>query len=121
MIAQDEEIFRVARELIGADCPVVHAADADAAVALMRLREIAVVITDLDASHAQLTATLKRLQHASPRSVPIVVTTASDSELVIELINEAQIFRFLNKPVNLRLLKNHVQAALQRYLSLKQG
>jgi len=34
---------------------------------------------------------------------------------VIELINEAQIFRFLNKPANLKLLKQHAQAALIRY------
>ena len=39
---------------------------------------------------------------------------------MIELINEAQIFRFLNKPVNVRLLKKHVHAALQRYLSYKE-
>jgi eukaryotic-like serine/threonine-protein kinase len=119
VIAQDEEIFRVARELIGALCPVVHAADADAAVAVMRLRQIAVVITDLDASHAQLTTTLQLLKQECPHIVPIVVTTASDSELVIELINEAQIFRFLNKPVNVRFLKSHVHAALLRYLTFK--
>ena len=38
---------------------------------------------------------------------------------MIELINQAQIFRFLNKPVNVRLLKGHVHAALQRYLTFK--
>jgi serine/threonine-protein kinase len=37
------------------------------------------------------------------------------------LINQAQIFRFLNKPVNVRLLKGHVEAALQRYLTYKQA
>ncbi len=120
VIAQDEEIFRVARELLGALCPVVHAAGADAALAVMQSREIAVVLTDLDAGHAQLTGLLKLLKNENRHSLAIVVTTASDSELVIELINEAQIFRFLNKPVNVRLLKNHVHAALQRYLSLKQ-
>ena len=44
-----------------------------------------------------------------------VMTEASDSELVIDLINQAQVFRFLTKPLNLKLLQQHVQAALARY------
>ena len=36
---------------------------------------------------------------------------------MIELINQAQIFRFLNKPVNVKLLRGHLHAALARYLS----
>jgi response regulator RpfG family c-di-GMP phosphodiesterase/tRNA A-37 threonylcarbamoyl transferase component Bud32 len=121
VVDRDEEIFRVARELIGGLCPVIYAADLDAALAAMQAQEIAVVITDVEAGHAQLTAMLKLLKQENPQILTIVVTTASDSELVIELINQAQIFRFLNKPVNVRLLKAHVHAALQRYLTFKQA
>ena len=45
---------------------------------------------------------LKLLKQENPQILTIVLTKASDSELVIDLINEAQIFRFLNKPVNVR-------------------
>jgi serine/threonine protein kinase len=121
VIDQDEEIFRVARELIGGLCPVVYAADVDAALAVMQAREIAVVITDVEAGHGQLTAMLKLLKQENPQILTIVATSASDAELVIELINEAQIFRFLNKPLNVRLLKGHVHAALQRYLTYKKS
>ncbi len=117
VIDRDEEIFRVVRELVGGLCPVVYAADADAALAVMQAREIGVVITDIDAGHGQLTEMLKILKHENPQILTIVATTASDSELVIELINEAQIFRFLNRPVNVKLLKGHVHSALQRYLT----
>jgi len=51
----------------------------------------------------------------------IVTTRASDSELIISLINEARIFRFVNKPVNLTLLQSHIVAALERYHSFKQA
>ncbi len=121
VIDADEEIFRVVRELIGGLCPVVYATGVDAALAVMQAREIAVVITDVEAGGGQLTAMLKLLKQENPQILTIVVTTASDSELVIELINEAQIFRFLNKPVNVRLLKGHVHAALQRYLTYKKS
>lgn len=121
VIDKDEEIFRVTRELIGGLCPVIYAANLDAALAAMQAQEIAVVITDVDTGHEQLTAMLKLLKQEDPQILTIVVTTASDSELVIELINQAQIFRFLNKPVNVRLLKGHVHAALLRYLAYKQA
>jgi serine/threonine protein kinase len=121
VVDKDEEIFRVARELIGGLCPVVYAADLDAALAAMQAQEIAVVITDVEAGHEQMTAMLKLLKQENPQILTIVITTASDSELVIELINQAQIFRFLNKPVNVRLLKGHVHSALQRYLTYKQA
>jgi serine/threonine-protein kinase len=119
VIDRDEEIFRVTRELVGKLCPVVYAADLDAGLQAMQAQEIAVVVTDVEARHEELTAMLKLLKQENPEILTIVVTTASDAEMVIELINEAQIFRFLNKPVNVRLLKRHVHAALQRYLSYK--
>jgi len=34
---------------------------------------------------------------------------------VIHLINEAQIYRFLNKPVNLGLMQQHLSGAIGRY------
>ena len=120
VVDQDEEIFRVTRELIGELCPVVYAAGVDAALEVMQKLEIAAVITDVESGQEQLTAMLQLLKQENPQILTIVVTTASDSELVIELINRAQIFRFLNKPVNVRLLKGHVHAALQRYLTFKQ-
>jgi len=121
VIDRDEEIYRVARELLGGLCPVVYAADADAAVAVMQAQEIAVVITDVEAGQGQLTEMLKLLKRENPQILTIVATSASDAELVIELINEAQIFRFLNRPVNVKLLKGHLNAALQRYLTYKQA
>ena len=120
VIDRDEEIYRVARELLGGLCPVVYAADADAAVTVMQAQEIAVVITDVEAGQGQLTEMLKLLKRENPQILTIVATSASDAELVIELINEAQIFRFLNRPVNVKLLKGHLNAALQRYLTYKQ-
>jgi serine/threonine-protein kinase len=121
VIDKSEDIHRVVRELVGSRCSAHYAADLDGALAIMREHEVAVVVTDVESGHEQVMAMLKILKQENPQILTIVVTTASDSELVIELINQAQIFRFLNKPVNVRLLKGHVEAALQRYLTYKQA
>jgi response regulator RpfG family c-di-GMP phosphodiesterase len=47
------------------------------------------------------------------------MTAASDSDLVIELINQAQIFRFLNKPLKLPTLQQHVVAAMAQFSKYK--
>ena len=119
VVDQDEELFRVVRELMGAQCPVLYAASADDALAALQKSEIAVVVTDVDFGEGQLTAMLKLLKQENPQILAIVATEASDSELVIELINQAQIFRFLNKPVNVKLVRGHMLAALERYLAYK--
>ena len=47
VIENEEDIFRVTRELVGGLCPVVSATDADTALQIMQTREIAVVIADV--------------------------------------------------------------------------
>ena len=62
----------------------------------------------------------KLLMAEHPEILSILVTESSDSELVIELINQAQIFRFLNKPISVKQLRGHVEAALEKYRTFKQ-
>ena len=117
VIDQNEDMFRVVTELVGNTCQTVYADTVEAAVEKMQELEIAVVITDVDFAQDQLTSMLKLLKQENPQILSIVVTSASDSEMVIELINEAQVFRFLNKPVNVNLMRTHLQAALKRYMA----
>ena len=87
----------------------------------MKKEEIAVVVADVGFGNGQITEMLKVVKQVNPQLLAIVATHASDAELVIELINQAQIFRFLNKPVNVKLLRGHLQAALARYLAFQQS
>jgi eukaryotic-like serine/threonine-protein kinase len=120
VIDQDEGVFRIARELIGGLCPVLYAAETDAALSLLKKHEIAVVIANVESSQEQLAAMLKLLKQEHPQILSIVATKAKDAELVIELINQAQVFRILHKPINVTTLKAQVHAALQRYLTYEQ-
>ncbi len=115
-----DDIFRSVHHLFAATCPVLHAADLDEAFKILADREIALIVADIESARDEAIATFKLLKQDHPEILAIVLTEASDSELVIELINQAQIFRFLNKPVNVRLLTQHVQSALTRYQSFKQ-
>jgi serine/threonine-protein kinase len=86
----------------------------------MQAQEIGVVVTDVEVGHEDIIGMLKLLKLENPQILAVVLTNASDSEMAIHLINEAQIFRFLDKPVNVKLLKHYVEAALVRYLAFRQ-
>ncbi len=115
----DQSVFRAVSELMGSVCPVLHAPDMERALAILTETEIAVIIADIRSGDQKSVATFKLLKQDHPEILAILTTEASDSELVIDLINQAQVFRFLSKPLNLKLLQQHVHAALARYQSFR--
>ncbi|MGE0557579.1 MAG: response regulator [Burkholderiales bacterium] len=119
VIDQDQSVFRAAAELISNVCPVLHAPDIDRALTTLAEQEIAVIVADIRGGDQKSLAAFKLLKQDHPEILAIVMTEASDSELVIDLINQAQVFRFLTKPLNLKLLQQHVHAALARYQSFR--
>lgn len=115
----DQSMFRAVNELMGSVCPVLHAPDMERGLTILAEREIAVIIADIRSGDQKSVATFKLLKQDHPEILAILTTEASDSELVIDLINQAQVFRFLSKPLNLKLLQQHVHAALARYQSFR--
>jgi len=112
---------RAINELFADNYHIVHVASLAEGLATMQTRAVSVIIADIGAAQPEDTAAFKLLKQEHPEILSILLTDASDSELVIDLINQAQIFRFLNKPLNYKLLKSHVQAALSRYVAFKQA
>ena len=98
---------------------VVRATSVDQAVGLLGQHEVAVLVVDLEAASTEIRTLVHLLKQEYPQILTIAVTRAADAELLIELINEAQIYRFLSKPVNQEQLVRHVEAALNRYHAYK--
>jgi serine/threonine-protein kinase len=121
LVLDDATMARAAREMAGDLCRVIHAPTLDLALHALSTNEVAVLIADLESQRVDITVLLKLLKQEHPATLVIVTTSRSDSEMIISLINEARIFRFINKPVNLTLLQSHVVAALERYYAFKQS
>jgi response regulator RpfG family c-di-GMP phosphodiesterase/tRNA A-37 threonylcarbamoyl transferase component Bud32 len=121
LIGVDDETAGAVKRFVGGACPVRQAPDFDAAIGQLEAHETALVIADLSKRREESLPALKVLKHERPEILVIVLTEASDSELIIELINQAQIFRFINKPVDTEKLKQHTQTALTRYQGFKQN
>ena len=121
VIDKDEETYRVTKGLMDGLCPVHFAAGLDAAIELMQEHEIAVVLADVGADNEDMSTMIKLLKQENPQILTVVLTAASDSDMVIELINQAQIFRFLNKPVKMNLLKKYLLSALEQYVAFEKS
>jgi eukaryotic-like serine/threonine-protein kinase len=119
VVDDDQDLYRAARELLASLCPVAYSRSPEEALKVMQEVEVAAIVADLDLAGQDMTSFVKLLKQEHPEILSIAVTSASDSEAIIDLINQAQIFRFLNKPVSLVLLKQHALAALSRYQQFK--
>ena len=107
------------KSVLGGVAPVRLVNSAEDAVKTLQSEEIALIIADLSVGQESLVTLFKLLKAEHPEMLSILVTETSDSELVIDLINQAQIYRFLNKPVNIGHLRSHVKSALKKYLAFK--
>jgi serine/threonine-protein kinase len=113
-------LFEGMKQVLGDIAPMRLVGTADDVLKALETEEIALIVADLSVGQEGLTTLFKLLKARHPEILSILVTEASDSELVIELINQAQIFRFLNKPINVRQMRGHVEAALAKYRAFKQ-
>jgi response regulator RpfG family c-di-GMP phosphodiesterase/tRNA A-37 threonylcarbamoyl transferase component Bud32 len=121
VIDEQQDAYRATDELFGTFCPVVSARGIDDAFNVLQRQEIALILADVGKGDDEITTALKLLKQVHPEILVIALVKASDSELVIELINEAQVFRLLNRPLDRALLKQHIQSALTRYQAYKQA
>ena len=85
LVLDDTPMARTTRELAGDLCRVVHAGDLDDALHALAVNEVAVIVADLESDRVDNTVLFKTLKRSHPQTLVIVVTGASDSELIIEL------------------------------------
>jgi DNA-binding NtrC family response regulator len=106
--------------LLAGSARVLQAKTPQEAAKMLQGQEIAAIVADLGAGTDGLVALFKQLKEKRPEILSILLAEEPDSELGIELINRAQIYRFLPKPVSAKELRTQVAAALRRYATLKQ-
>ena len=120
VVAPEPALARGLAKLLTGVAPVERAASAVEAVKALAAREVGVIVADLAAGRDGLAALFKLLKTERPEVLSILVTDAPDSDLAIEMINHAQVYRFLPKPVEGKLLRDHIESALRKYAKFKQ-
>jgi DNA-binding NtrC family response regulator len=119
VLDEDPLTVTIVRELLPPGSIVVPATNVETALARIEEQEYAVILAELRHGSDDVIGALKLLKQASPRTLAIACSSLRDGRLLIDLINQGQVFRFLPKPLVRELLRRALQAALERYRELR--
>ncbi|MFT5781039.1 MAG: DNA-binding NtrC family response regulator [Pseudomonas sp.] len=95
------------------------AASVAQALQVLNQESINLLVSDLSLAGENLAPLLKTLAQLHPRLLSLVVTPFQDTQALLKLINEAQIFRYLPKPIRKGLFDKGLQAAAGQALLLR--
>ncbi|HKE46426.1 MAG TPA: response regulator [Rhodanobacteraceae bacterium] len=115
----DGSIALQVRDLLPRAITVHEATSLEAALDILADEDIAVMIAELTSAGGDVAASLKELKRLRPSLLAIVISPLRDSRVVIGLINEGQIFRFLLRPPVKELLRRGLIAALERHAEMR--
>ena len=119
LVAQNtREFFEFVNDGFGRTRPVCYAADVASVLQTIEDQEVAILLCDLDGFDGA-DVMLKMLKQSHPQIQSVAIAASSDSASLISLINQAQIFRFMNRPLRMGLLERGLRSALAVYASYK--
>ncbi|TBU86920.1 response regulator [Phytopseudomonas dryadis] len=95
---------------------LVRAANLAQAFERLNAGTVDLLVSDLALAGEDTAPLMKSLAQAHPRLLSLVVTPFCDTQALLKLINEAQIFRYLPKPIRRGLFEKGLQAAGEQAL-----
>lgn len=118
MMHDKRESFERLRPLLDASHPFYFARTVDECIDALHSKGVGVVVSDLQVGKRDTAELLKLLKQEHPHILTIVVADTADADQVVELINQAKIFRYVLAPYKPQKLKFFIESALaqlQRY------
>jgi len=86
---------------------------------MLEREPIGVVVSDVYVARQDVTPFIKLLKAQYPSIVTVVLTRYNDATMVIGLINQGQIYRYLGKPVHQAQLRVSLESALAYHAKCK--
>lgn len=117
VIDHEPETFNAVRMLTDTAVAVHRATKLSEAVDILGARPIGIIVTEIMVNGDDMTHLLRTLKQQYPDIVSIVVTGMQDTVRLIKLINQAQVFRHLPKPVHTEVLAEGLASAAARSTS----
>ncbi|UXI70383.1 response regulator [Tahibacter amnicola] len=114
VIDDSEDVCQLVRRALGDTQRVHWSNNLEDAIDIMGQSHIGVVLSDLHVNGSDISGALKLLKRHDPTLITVVLTAFHHSGQLIDLINQAQVFRVLGKPVDSDSLAPIVSEAVSR-------
>ncbi len=115
VIDEDAATFDTVKEIVADKYPLKWGKTLEEAFEILSNEGIAVVISEVKIGGEDITAPLKTLKQMYPSILTLVLTSFQDTKLLIELINQGQIYRFMPKPILKKLVEMSINASMRHY------
>ena len=116
LIDDNERDLAAMRAVLSDEQRVECALSVPAALKVLEQRNIGVIVTEARVGSADMGSFLRALKQHYPLITTVRLTKAADADLVVRLINRAQIFRFATKPLRRSVFLLAVSAAMKEHL-----
>lgn len=84
------------------------------AMSILERENVSIVVSEIKVGNEDMTPFLKTLKRFKPHVVTIVLTSFKDSALLVGLINQGQVHRFLPKPMRRVMTVRGIQSGIDR-------
>ena len=116
VFSQDEEFLQTVRNATRGMHKVHHAVKPGQAEELVRKYSVGILVTDAALAGSSVEAMTQRLRSMQRRLVAIVAGRRDDGEMLMDLINRGQVYRFLLKPVSPGRARLAIEASVKHHL-----
>lgn len=114
----DKATVHAVHEVLQGKAEVIWAPNLHSATEMLARMDIAVLVADLILDGHNISYMLKSVKQHSPKTQSMVVTSFSDTSHLIDLINQAQIARYLPKPLRMNILGRNLEYLIERFNAL---
>jgi serine/threonine-protein kinase len=114
----DEATAKAVMDILQDRAEVIWAADLQHATEILARQDVAVVVSDLTLDGKNVSYLIKTIKQYNPKTQSMVVTSFNDTSRLIELINQAQIARYLPKPLRMNMLARNLDYLIERFHAL---
>lgn len=119
VLDQDVATYSAVKEVLVPAHDVIWRRTIDGALDVLTTKQVAILVTELSLGDEDLSAMLKTLKQAHPDLLTIILTCFKDTSRLVELINQAAIYRYLPKPLRKGLLGHNIESTIARYRALR--
>lgn len=102
-------------QLFSNDYRVHGAANVAEALKVIEQHDVGVIVSEARVGSEDTGPLLRILKQNYPMITSVMLTSSADSDLVIKMINQAQIFRFAMKPIRAGVFQLAVSAAMKEH------
>jgi len=118
VLDRDESTFRAVQDILGTHHDVVWRQTIQGALQTLSSKAVAILVTELSLGDEDLSAMIKTLKQEHPEMLTIILTCFKDTSRLADLINQAQVFRYLPKPLRKGLLTKSIESTMTRYRAI---